>query len=338
MSSRTPLRLESNVVACSGVPFADGAHQSRREGGTNQADAEIGLPRAVRVQRWDLARWFLPRVVIGAAVVFSVFLSALTVATWAPLPFDWAIFTEAATRFWAGGLYETDATYAYRYSPLLAPALAALGWMGPIAWRGLHLVAALALPSWRLRLVVLASWPFWFDTSTGNTVIFVALAAAWALRGSSAGTASFLVLTLLIPRPLMLPIAASLLWRRPEWRVPFAAAFVVHAVLVLLTGWGDEWIGILLSSTAESGSGLNLAPSRWVGSWWLAIALPAAAWLTVRGHLGWASLMAAPYWLPYYLVMPLLEIDRRAWGVGRTPAGRADERPPAEDPRRVPDS
>lgn len=275
------------------------------------------MPNAATGERGH-ARWLLPRVLVGVVapatgVVLNVVLSVLTVANWEPTPFDWAIFTEAANRFSDGRLYEQSATYAYRYSPVLAPALAALGWIGPIAWRALHIVAALALPSWRLRVAALLSWPFWFDTSTGNVVIFMVLAAAWALRGSTAATGLFLAAAILVPRPLMFPIAAWLLWRRAEWRVPFGAMFVVHAVAVLLTGWGDEWIGVLASSADETGLSLNLAPSRWIGLWWMVVALPAAAWLTLRGRLGWASLLAAPYWLPYYLLMPILELDRRAW-------------------------
>lgn len=131
-------------------------------------------------------------------------------------------------------------------------------------------------------------------------------------------------MTLLMPRPLMLPVAASLLLYRPEWRIPFALAFVGHAGAVLATGWADEWLTMLASSTTETDSGLNLGPSRFIGLWWIALAFPAAAWLTWRGRLGWASLLAAPYWLPYYLLLPLLEVDRRAWLVRRDMSSRRD--------------
>ena len=77
------------------------------------------------------------------------------------------------------------------------------------------------------------------------------------------------------------------------------------------TGWGAEWVGILVASTQQVESELNVGPSRFVGLAWLVVALPVAAWLTWRGRLGWASLLAAPYWLPYYLLMPVLELDRR---------------------------
>ena len=43
----------------------------------------------------------------------------------------------------------------------------------------------------------------------------------------------------------------------------------------------------------------------------MVIGLPLAAWLTWKGRLGLASLAASPYWLPYYLLMLLLELPIR---------------------------
>jgi hypothetical protein len=45
-----------------------------------------------------------------------------------------------------------------------------------------------------------------------------------------------------------------------------------------------------------------------MGQWWLVVGIPLAAWLTVRGRVGWAALAASPDWLPYYLLMPILEL------------------------------
>ena len=231
---------------------------------------------------------------------------------------DWHHFVEAGRRVHADGLYEITSDYGFRYSPVLAIAFGAIAPIGELVWRLLHLAAALALPSWPMRLVTLASWPFWFDMEAGNVLVFVLLAAAWALRGNGAAIGSFFVMALFMPRPLMLPIAVWLLWRHPEWRVPFVGIAVLHGLAVLATGWGGEWVGVLLDSTDEIASPLNIGPSRFIGLVWVVVAFPAAAWLTLRGRLGWASLLAAPYWLPYYLVMPLLELDRRRWT--RTPA------------------
>ncbi|MGH2428482.1 MAG: hypothetical protein ACRDGV_06285 [Candidatus Limnocylindria bacterium] len=224
---------------------------------------------------------------------------------------DWHHFVEASRRVTDGGLYDISANYGYRYSPVLAYGFALLVPLGDLGWRLLHVVAALALPNWPMRIVALASWPFWFDVEAGNLMIFVLLAAAWALQGNRFATVAFLALTIAIPRPLMLPIAVWLLWKRPEYRVPALAIFSVHAVAVLATGWGPEWVATLQHSGNEILSPNNLGPSRIVGMAWLIIALPLAAFLTWRGRIGFASLLASPYWLPYYGLMPIVELGRR---------------------------
>ena len=86
----------------------------------------------------------------------------------------------------------------------------------------------------------------------------------------------------------------------------------MHALVVVVTGWGPAWIGSLAASSAEIESVLNFGPSRLIGWWWIPIGLTAAIILTWRGRLGWASLAASPYWLPYYFLMPLLELRRES--------------------------
>ena len=226
---------------------------------------------------------------------------------------DWHHFVEAGRRVHDGGLYDITFDYGFRYSPVLAIAFGFITPIGELVWRLLHVAAALALPTWPMRLLTLVSWPFWFDVEAGNVIVFVLLAGAWALRGNRAAIAAFFLMAVLMPRPLMLPIVAWLLWRHPEWRIPFVAVLTVHALAVWATGWGAEWIGVLLGSADEVGSPLNVGPSRFIGLVWAVVAVPCAAWLTWRGRVGWASLLSAPYWLPYYLMMPVLELDRRRW-------------------------
>lgn len=224
---------------------------------------------------------------------------------------DWVQYVEAAERLDGGDLYAVTDTYAYRYSPLLAAVFGLLAPLGTIGWQVLHVVAAVALPSWPLRIAALLSWPFWYDVQTGNVMVFILLAAAWALTGSRLASGAYLILAILIPRPLMLPVAAWLLWKRPEWRLPFAAAFAAHALAVLAIGWGPEWIGTIVAAGRDADLPSNVGPSRFIGTLpWLAIGLPLAAWLTWRGRIGLASIAASPYWLPYYLIMPLLELVR----------------------------
>jgi hypothetical protein len=227
---------------------------------------------------------------------------------------DWQQYAEASRRLDGGDLYALTYDYSFRYSPLFAAAFGLIVPIGVIGWRVLHLVAVLALPSMPMRLIVLVSWPLWYDIQTGNLLTFVFLAAAWALRGNRLAIGVYLLLTILGPRPLMLPLAAWLLWQRPEWRWPFAAAVVVHVAAVIGLGWAEGWVGTLVAAAEDAALPSNVGPSRLVGTIpWLVVGLPLAAWLTWKGRVGWASLAASPYWLPYYLLFPLLEVDRIRW-------------------------
>lgn len=224
---------------------------------------------------------------------------------------DWNQYVEASRRVFDGDLYAVTDSYAYHYSPLLAYAFGPVSWVGTVGWRLLHVIAAVALPSWRMRLLALFLWPFWYDLGTGNILVFVVLAAAWALRGNSLATAAYLGLVLVVPRPLMLPAAIWLVWTKPAWRVPFAAAFAVHAVAVLATGWGPAWVGAMFAAAGDVAIPSNVGPSRFIGTLpSLLIGLPVAAWLTVKGRVGFAALATSPYWLPYYLLFPIVELVR----------------------------
>jgi hypothetical protein len=224
---------------------------------------------------------------------------------------DWTIFGEAGRRALNGGaLYASEDNYAFRYSPLLAYLFAVITPIGPLAWRLLHLAAvgALGFADRRLALITLIAWPFWFDLEAGNLTTFVYVIAVFALSGRRWAIGAYLLASLLVPRPLMLPIAVLLLWRHSEWRLPFVAIFALHAVVVLATGWAPAWIGALATSSTEMGSLLNFGPSRIIGWVWVPIGLFLATVLTIRGRLGLAALAASPYWLPYYFLFPLLEL------------------------------
>jgi hypothetical protein len=232
---------------------------------------------------------------------------------------DWRIYVEASHRVREGGLYQVTDMYAFRASPVLAWAFAFIAPIGPTLWRLLHVGAALAMPTWPLRLAILAAWPLWFDIQHGNLLTFELLAAAWALRGNRVGSLAYLAMTLLTPRPLLLPIAGWLLWRRADLRVPFLAMFAVHAIAVLITGWGIDWMNQLVASTDEIHSIWNLGPSRVIGLWWLLAGVPLALWLTLRGRVGLASLAVSPYLLPYYFLFALLDLPgaRPTWDAVR---------------------
>ena len=165
------------------------------------------------------------------------------------------------------------------------------------------------LPTWPMRLLALASWPFAMDLQHGALLTIIVCVAAWALRGFRPAGIAFLLLTMLSPRPLMIPIAAYLLWKQPWLRLPTVLLFAVHAVAVIATGYADDWIRALLVSTDQVGTLLNLSPSRWLGLWWLPIGAALAAWLTLRGRPWIAALCINPYVLPHYLLFLLIGID-----------------------------
>lgn len=252
------------------------------------------------------------RSAVGAAIVLAVVANAIGLATIVidhARPFDWDNYVEAARRFPLGMLYDWDYPYSYHYAPQLAPILGLLSVVGITAWRAAHFVALALLPSRRLGLLLLVSYPFWFDVTTGNLLVFVLLAAAWAYRGNGVATVIYLALCVVVPRPLMLPLLAWILWQRPVWRLPFAGIVAAGILTALPTGYLLEWIGSFVRSGAQDiANDFNLSPSRFIGAAWLAIGVPLAAWLTIRGRLGWASMAISPYLLPYYVQLLGLEL------------------------------
>jgi hypothetical protein len=224
----------------------------------------------------------------------------IALAGWSKV--DWVILQQATAAS------QPYADTLYRWSPLLLGPLALLTAMPFGVWAALHVAAALALPSWPLRLLTLASWPFWQDTSNGNVMVLVLLVAVYALRGHRWAQYGFLALTLLMPRPLMLPVAAWLLWRHSDLRVPFVIVTVAYlsALPALDPQWA--WFGKLLTSGNDVGNSYNVGPSAMIGAVWVPIGAVLAVILTWKGRLGLASLAASPYWLPYYMLMGLLEL------------------------------
>ena len=220
---------------------------------------------------------------------------------------DWAVIVRAAGLAGDASLYAPNGPATFPWSPIAATFASFVVPLGLFAWRLLHVAAVFLLPGWRLRLVVLSSWPFWLDFSLGNVMTFVFVAALHALKGSRAGMVGFSLLAVLIPRPLLIPVALWLLWYRPQFRVYLGSVFAVHGALVLFSGLGDEWIRTVRDVSPVMSSWLfNIGPSRWIGTWWMLMGIPLAAWLTYRGRLGLAGLAISPYVWPTYLLFGLL--------------------------------
>ena len=197
----------------------------------------------------------------------------------------------------------------YRWSPLAAwlgvPLLGLPYW----AWVGAHVLGLLALLDPVLILIGLLAWPFWQDAGLGNVMTFVVLAAYWALRGNRVATWAYLAMCVLMPRPLVVPVLVWLLWQRPALRLGFITLAVASIVGALLTGYGFEWLSVLIGkSGADIANPYQVGPSVLIGAAWIPIGVLLAAILTWKGRLGFAGLAASPYWLPYYLLMGLLEV------------------------------
>lgn len=249
---------------------------------------------------------------LGAALVLAVAANVVGLATIVidhRRAFDWDIYLEAARRFPLGTLYDWSDPYFYRYAPQLAPLFGLLPGLGLVMWRVAHFVALAVLPSRWLAFILLVSYPFWFDVNTGNLMVFVLLAAAWAFRGNRVAIGIYLALCLLVPRPIMVPLLAWILWQRPEWRLPFVGMALLAVLTAIPTGYLWNWIGSLpRSGIGEIANDFNLSPSHLIGPGWLLIGVPLAAWLTIRGRVGWATMAISPYLLPYYVQMLGLEL------------------------------
>lgn len=183
-------------------------------------------------------------------LVASIGLSVGTVAGFKPGA-DWAVLEYAAREAGTPALYAergSGGTATFVWSPVAAHLLQLLTPVGMYVWMAASFAAAFAMPTWRLRLIVLVSWPFWSDVMTGNLLTVIFLSAVWALRGSTVGTLTFFAFSLLIPRPLLLPTVLWILWRRTEWRWRFAAMFAVHTMAVWWTGLGPTWIETVLTT------------------------------------------------------------------------------------------
>ena len=229
------------------------------------------------------------------------------------ITFDWDVYVEAGRRVRAGSpdLYDQTAL-GFKHSPIFAYIVSGLAWIGTLGIRLATVGAALAMPTWPMRLLTLTSWPFAMDLQHGALFTIIVFVAAWALRGSRVAGIAFVAIAMLSPRPLMVPIVAYLLWRQPELRIPSAVLFVAHSLAVLATGYAADWASVLFTvGTEQVNTMLNLSPSRFLGGWWIPIGLGLGAWLTYRGRAGLAALAVSPYVLPHYLLLGLLELGAR---------------------------
>jgi hypothetical protein len=268
-------------------------------------------------------RWRKP-LILGAFVLNFVLVGwLLNLQEWRGMA-DWRIWAELDPL----NPYTTraDGWMPFRYSPVAGWLLHWASVVGPIGFIVGHFAVLLLLPR-KLGLIVAVSFPFWMDLLWGNVFTLVFVAAWWALRGNRAGVLAYIALTLLMPRPVQLPLLAWLLWKEPWVRVPFVALFLGHAGLVLLSGVGQEWVTALVSSASESNMASNFGGSRLFAGW-LIVGVPLSLYLFLRGRAAWAGLALSPYLLGQYWLFALLPRDlrplrvREVVGIGAVPPER----------------
>lgn len=219
-----------------------------------------------------------------------------------PVTLDFTIVREAA---WLANPYSN---VNYLWSPLAVYPLQLITLVGHFGWFVLHVLALLPLRRW--APVVAVSFPFWFDITTGNVMTFVGVAAFFAVQGNRAAQVGFVILALLMPRPLMVPLVLWLLWKEPWIRPWVAGLVVINAVLVLASGFAFDWLQRLASVPVTMGAEANLSPSRWLGWLWWPVGGTLALVALRLGRIGLASVLVQPYLYPQYLMMGLAELGQ----------------------------
>ena len=266
-----------------------------------------------------LPEWIVTRrrllFIVGWVALNAALLTHAGVRYLLLLPHDWVELGELAARvgtselYWLGG----EPTW-FVWSPIAAWLLASVFIpLGYSMWLGLHLASLVVIRNWRVAVLALVSVPFWADTIGGNTFVFVFAAGVVALSGSRWGAIVYLALCCLMPRPIQLPLALWLLWKRPDVRLPFAAMVAVTLAVAVASGYLVDWVGSLFAiGRTNDVHFANLSPTKLIGPAWLVIGVPLAAWLTLKGRVGLAGLAISPYLLPGYLLVLLWEWVERS--------------------------
>ena len=135
----------------------------------------------------------------------------------------------------------------------------------------------------------------------------MAALAVLSVQGRAWAQAGYLAIAVLIPRPLMLPVALWIVWQRRAWWPWLLVVGILYVAATWATGWLEEWIGVLRSVSAGLEGKTFFGWQRWIGSWWWAVAVPLAAVLMWGRRPGLASIAIGPHIVPHYWLFLMLE-------------------------------
>lgn len=218
---------------------------------------------------------------------------------------DWAMFEhlDPLAPYASNAAYKWAVPMAWLWGYVVVP-------MGFLAWTALHFAALALIRRPIVVVAALCTYPFWHDVVSGNVVTFCFVAAWLALSGNRAGIIAYCILAATVPRPLMLPILAVLLWRHPLARWTFLAAAAGVILTALATGQLEPWIHRLLfdTSTPEMAAPWNFYPSHWLGWAGVLLTWPLALLAFRKGWVGIASVLFSPYFIGYYALFALLDL------------------------------
>jgi hypothetical protein len=291
------------------------------------------VSRRPRLRTWTLI------VLAGAAIVFADVILVAVVAR-ADFAYDFSCcYQQAAQRALAdsSSLYDWSESYTFRYTPLgalLFVPLAPLTQDGAAwAWLGAKLIVLATAAVWFSRpwagsrrwlavLLVVAFPPIVHDLVIGNvsTITLLILLAVARWRDVRGGVAIGL-LTVLMPKPHLIPILAYVAIRRPRDFAAAAGTVIAGVVLGLIVFGLEPWLAFVgtlrepleRTFTANIGfSGLFGAQGVVIGAAIAAVVFTAGA--VLGGSRGYglsivAGIIAGPYTFIHYLVGTLVAVE-----------------------------
>ena len=234
-------------------------------------------------------------------------------------------------------LYDWSDTYTFRYTPLgalpfiplvpLSESAASWAW---VAVKALVLIGAAAWFSqpwagrrrWLVALLVISFPPIVHDLMIGNVSTFTLLAFIAVARWQDArGGFVIGLLTLLVPKPHLLPVLAYLAIRRPREFVAAAATMAVGTLIGLVLFGPDPWLAFLgtLREPLERTFTANIGFSSLFGPVGVVIGIIAAlgvllGGLVMGGTRGFglsiiAGVLMGPYTFIHYLAGTLVAVE-----------------------------